>query len=124
MANNILNARIKLKYDTLQNWTDVEGTFIPLAGEVILYYIPSQDTGHGMTRPCVAMKVGDGSTPLSQLNWTQAQAADVYIWAKQPSPPLASQLYATKTLANSTTQNTTIEAWLQSLSDDMNSISG
>ena len=83
MADNILNARIKLKYDTLQNWTDVEGTFTPLAGEVILYYIPSQDTGHGMTRPCVAMKVGDGRTVLGQLNWTQAQAGDVYSWAKK-----------------------------------------
>ena len=83
MADNVLNARIKLKYDTLQHWTDVEGTFTPLAGEVILYYIPAQDTGHGMTRPCVAMKVGDGSTALGRLNWTQAQAGDVYSWAKK-----------------------------------------
>ena len=35
--DNTLNARIKLKYDTLANWNS--STFIPLAGEVCIAYL-------------------------------------------------------------------------------------
>ena len=37
MADNTLNARIKLKYDLLTNWNN--STFIPLPGEVCIAYI-------------------------------------------------------------------------------------
>jgi hypothetical protein len=40
-VDNILNARIKLKYDTYANWELVKNSFIPLAGEVIIYQIPA-----------------------------------------------------------------------------------
>jgi len=35
--DNILNARIKLKYDTYEHWESIKNSFKPLAGEVILY---------------------------------------------------------------------------------------
>lgn len=127
MADNILNARIKLKYDTWDNWELVKNTFTPLAGEVILYYIPSQDTGHGMTRPCVAMKVGDGTHVLSELSWTQAQAADVYNWAKQPNPPTyeASEINATKSGINGGADTTlSVQNWLSAIQNELRNLNG
>ena len=40
MANTTFNTRIKLKYDTLANWTTNEAKVL-LAGEVGLCYVPS-----------------------------------------------------------------------------------
>ena len=127
--DNTLNARIKLKYDSLDNWN--KSLFIPFEGEVCIAYITttgniagSSDALQNNTPRAIGIKVGDNVHNFSELPWVQAVAADVYNWAKQATPPSASQLSATKTLANSTTQTTTIEAWLQSLSDDMNNLSG
>ena len=43
--DNVLNARIKLKYDSLSNWTT--STFIPLAGEVCIAYITTNSSING-----------------------------------------------------------------------------
>ena len=60
MANNVLNARIKLKYDTWSNWVAIEQTFKPMRGEVIIYEIPAQTTDTGLMPPSIGIKVGDG----------------------------------------------------------------
>lgn len=127
MANNILDARIKLKYDTIAHWNLIENTFKPLAGEVIIYQIPAQTTNDlSVLPPAVGIKVGNGTDYLKDLPWIQAIAGDVYSWAKEATKPAynATEITATKTLANNSTQDTTVLAWLQSLTDDMNSLSG
>lgn len=96
MADNTLNARIKLKYDTYANWESVKATFKPLAGEVIIYQIPAQTTSTGLTPPAVGIKVGNGTDYLKDLPWIQAIAGDVSAWAKAASVPNA-------TLVNNTT---------------------
>ena len=92
MADNTLNARIKLKYDTLANWNS--STFIPFAGEVCVAYITSNAAIYGSAEGtqtnqprAVGMKVGDGTHKFSELPWTQAMAADVYSWAKAATKP-------------------------------------
>ena len=37
MSDLFTNKRVKLKHDTRANWEAVETTFIPLAGEYIIY---------------------------------------------------------------------------------------
>jgi hypothetical protein len=81
MAEKILNTRIRLKYDSLKNWTD-KNTLL-LQGEVAIAYLAdshtttSPDNG---THP-VLMKVGPGN--FNNLPWMSALAADVHAWAKQ-----------------------------------------
>lgn len=57
---NLTNARIQLKYDTEANWKENAPTFIPRAGEIIIY---SPDTNHSTPR----FKVGDGENYLITL---------------------------------------------------------
>ena len=84
--NKVLQTRIKLKIDTLANWQAIWETFVPLAGEKILFQIPSGDAqtveGNGITPPQVISKTGDGTTTLKLLPWDSALAADVAAWAK------------------------------------------
>ena len=81
MANEkILNTRIRLKYDSLQNWTD-KNTVL-LQGEVAIAYLADSHTTttpDNGTHP-VLMKVGPGA--FNSLPWMSALAADVYAWAK------------------------------------------
>ena len=91
MADKILNTRIKLKYDTLDNWMKVKDTFTPLKGEIAVVAIPStpaQSTPNPtqMDPPQFLLKVGDGTTTFGNLPWVSAQAADVYAWAKGQYP--------------------------------------
>lgn len=55
-----LDTRIKHKHDIPSKWSEVESTFIPLAGELIIYDV---DDTHNYPR----FKVGDGSTFLQSL---------------------------------------------------------
>lgn len=84
--NKILQTRIKLKIDTLENWSKIWETFIPLAGEKILFQIPNGNPqtveGNGITPPQVISKTGNGTTPLKSLPWDSALAADVAAWVK------------------------------------------
>lgn len=48
------------KHDTEANWNEVEDTFIPLAGEVIVYDVDDNNEN-------VRLKVGDGSSPIGEL---------------------------------------------------------
>lgn len=80
--NKTLQTRIKLKYDTLANWTSNNPKL--LAGEVALTTIDNVSSPVTENNiPAVMMKVGDGSHNFKDLPWLQAPAADVYAWAKE-----------------------------------------
>ena len=93
MAEQILNTRIQLKYDTLANW-EANKTKQLKKGEVAIVEVPSKVTIQNgvevQTAPTVLYKVGaykeDGQTlkTFEELPWASALAADVYSWAKQP----------------------------------------
>ena len=82
MAEKILQTRIQLKYDTLENWT-TNGTVVLKKGEIGLCSVPTGGSLQQVTPPAVLFKVGDGTTAFSALPWASALAADVYAWAKQ-----------------------------------------
>lgn len=140
--DNILNARIKLKYDTLENWqasSITDPPFKPLAGEVCIAYIGTDNAiaGNGdgtqTNQPrAVGIKVGDGSHPFSQLPWIQAAAADVYTWAKQMNKPVydATEINNTSIekkdviLNSSSTAKATVQEVLAWLKDQIDSMGG
>lgn len=86
MANTTFNTRIKLKYDTLANWTTNKAKIL-LQGEVGLCYVPAVTNGTTTTAPTVLFKVGDGKTTWEKLPWGSGLAADVYDWAKAATKP-------------------------------------
>lgn len=86
MANTTFNTRIKLKYDTLANWTTNKAKVL-LQGEVGLCYVPAVTNGTTTTAPTVLFKVGDGITTWEKLPWGSGLAADVYDWAKTAAKP-------------------------------------
>ena len=125
MADNILNARIKLKYDTLANWNS--STFVPLAGEICIGYLPptgNSDTQQTNTPKAVCIKVGDGTHTFVQLPWIQAVAADVYDWAKAPSKPgyNASEIIATE--RNGVVNASNVQAILTALQNSISTLTG
>ena len=88
MANQPLQTRIALKYDTYENWTknQPEGStvgknLVLLKGEIGICEIPSTNAD-STTAPTVLFKVGDGEKKFYELPWASALAADVYSWAK------------------------------------------
>lgn len=129
MADNILNARIKLKYDTLDNWNS--STFIPLAGEVCIAYLPTtgniagnSDTQQANTPKAVCIKVGDGVKPFSQLPWIQAVAADVYGWAKASTKPNYNASEIAATARNGNTNASNVQAILTALQNTVATLTG
>lgn len=93
---NILNTRIRLKYDTLSNWTTANPVL--LAGEIAIATITSGATQevNSVAAPQVLFKVGDGTNSFNSLPFASGKAADVYSWAKE----------ATMTFASEATQST------------------
>lgn len=89
MADKILNTRIKLKYDTYENWSTKNP--ILLAGEIAIATVPSGDSNVGVlvkdNLPNVVIKVGDGTNAYNDLKFVSGLAADVYEWAKAASKP-------------------------------------
>lgn len=85
MANFVnLQARFQVKHDTLANWLAVESTFKPMAGELIVYEIPSNDTSI-TNAPATLIKVGDGENYLKDLKYLAARSADVAGFLKTDS---------------------------------------
>lgn len=82
-----LNTRIRLKYDTLTNWTTANPTL--LSGEVAVVAIPTSETSTvgQVTKPAIVFKVGDGETAFNDLPYASALSADVYSWAKAATKP-------------------------------------
>lgn len=104
MANEVtLNTRIQLKRGTLAQWQAVESTFKPLAGELIIYEVPTGNTSI-TNPPATLMKVGDGTNFLKDLKYVAACSADVASFLKTDSTG------ATWTEAKFT-------AWIKSLID-------
>lgn len=60
MANKEIKTRIQNKNDTSENWAKAVN-FIPLKGEIIIY------------NDALRFKVGDGTTLLSQLEFTDEE---------------------------------------------------
>lgn len=86
MAENILNTRIRLKYDSLSNWNTKNPTL--LEGELAIVYLGNSHTTttpDNGTHP-ILFKVGPGA--FNALPFASALAADVYAWAKQENLPI------------------------------------
>ena len=84
MADKNLSTRIKQKYDTIANWTS--NNPVLLEGEVAIVEVPNNvDPIHNA--PTILMKVGDGTSTFTELDWVSGLATDVYPWAKQPTKP-------------------------------------
>lgn len=127
MATTTLNTKIKLRYDTLENWlnTSVEGkggNLVLLKGEVAFCEVPAATIANGTidangastvsgvtanNMPTIIFKVGDGTHTFSQLNWGSALAADVYAWAKAATKPTytASEIALTDSAGNTQQNN-------------------
>ena len=84
MATKTINTRIKLKYDTFENWN--KSTLTLKEGEIACATIGTADPANKKLPP-VMFKVGDGNKTFSQLEWASALAADVYGWAKAATKP-------------------------------------
>lgn len=78
-----LNTRIRLRYDSYENWYDNNPEL--LSGELAVVYIKEGNTQevNSVNAPQVLFKVGPGY--FNSLPWTSGKAADVYSWAKQGS---------------------------------------
>lgn len=145
MAINILKTRIQSKYDTLSNWIASASAlnghtpFIPLRGEICIVEIPSTATpsdttesGQGqLSPPAIAIKVGDGIHNFTELPWIQSLAGDVYSWAKASTKPTytGSEITAIRKNSADLTDESkwtqpSVEAWLQSLTNEIDSLSG
>lgn len=84
MADKTLKTRIKLRYDTLANWTNADPVL--LAGEIAVVQIATKNITNQQMPP-IMFKVGDGEKKFSELGWTSGLAADVYDWAKAANKP-------------------------------------
>ena len=80
LKENIINARLQWRYDTLDNW--LSSNDILKSGEAAVAVIAEGVTGSGLTPPAVGIKIGDGVSKFSELSWVQAIAGDVPAWAK------------------------------------------
>lgn len=76
MAENNVNVRIILKYDTETNWT----TNDPILKQGEIGICTSNSS-------VVRFKVGDGTSKYSALPWCSALASDVAAWAKAANKP-------------------------------------
>ena len=91
MAEHVLETRIQLRYDTLNNW--ISSTLILKKGEVAVAEVTYDNTILATnstpqnTPPAIGLKVGDGLHYFNELPWIQAVAGDVYNWAKQSTKP-------------------------------------
>lgn len=77
----ILNTRIQLKYDSLENWSANNPTL--KSGELAIAYLPPKGNGSApaAASEAILFKVGPGK--FNDLPWASALAADVYSWAKK-----------------------------------------
>lgn len=93
MADNTmhtLNTRIKLKYDSYENWLTNDPVL--LSGELAIATIESTESNLAGTKfqnlPNVVIKVGNGTAKYSELKFVSGLAADVYEWAKAATKPV------------------------------------
>lgn len=93
MAEKIIQTRIINKNSALTEWLsskfnladDVDGAERLKKGEIALAYVEAAHTdatGNIVLVPTYMLKVGDGVSRFSDLEWLAAPASDVYAWAK------------------------------------------
>ncbi len=93
MAEKIIQTRIINKNSALTEWLsskfnltdDVDGAERLKKGEIALAYVETAHTdaaGNIVLVPTYMLKVGDGVSRFSDLEWLAAPASDVYAWAK------------------------------------------
>lgn len=86
MAEQTLNVRLQLKYDTHANW--VKNNPILKKGELAIATLPVGDSTNTSTElPAVVIKAGDGQHNYVDLPIIHGKAADVYSWAKAKNKP-------------------------------------
>ena len=93
MAENTLNTRIQLPYDTYTNWS-IKNPKLK-KGEMVQVEVPAPKDAI-VQAPSVLIKVGDGIHNFNDLAWTSGLAADIYDWAKAATKPS----YSTSELTN------------------------
>ena len=93
MAENTLNTRIQLPYDTYTNWSTKNPKL--KKGEMVQVEVPAPKDAI-IQAPSVLIKVGDGIHNFNDLAWTSGLAADIYDWAKAATKPS----YSTSELTN------------------------
>ena len=84
MAENTLNTRIQLPYDTYINWSTKNPKL--KKGEMVQVEVPAPKDAI-IQAPSVLIKVGDGIHNFNDLAWTSGLAADIYDWAKAATKP-------------------------------------
>ena len=84
MAENTLNTRIQLPYDTYTNWSTKNPKL--KKGEMVQVEVPAPKDAI-IQAPSVLIKVGDGIHNFNDLAWTSGLAADIYDWAKAATKP-------------------------------------
>lgn len=84
MAENNLNTRIQLLYDTYTNWSTKNPKL--KKGEMVQVEVPAA-VGDVTQVPSILIKTGDGEHNFNDLPWTSGLAADVYDWAKAKEAP-------------------------------------
>ena len=80
-TEKILNTRIGLKVDTLENWSK---STLPLKKGEVAFATVAATAGNGLTEPVVMMKIGeDGVKTFKDIEWNfYAKASDVLASAK------------------------------------------
>lgn len=83
-TEKILNTRILLKVDTLENWNS---STLPLKNGELAFATVAASAGTGLTEPVVMVKIGeDGVKTFKDLGWSfYAKASDVISAAKSES---------------------------------------
>ena len=83
-TEKILNTRILLKVDTLENWNS---STLPLKKGELAFATVAASAGTGLTEPVVMVKIGeDGVKTFKDLGWNfYAKASDVVAAAKSES---------------------------------------
>ena len=85
MGTKTFDTRIRLKYDSNDNWEN--NNPVLLEGEIALTTINVAEPGTVNNIPAVMMKCGDGVHTYKQLDFISGKAADVYSWALAPTKP-------------------------------------
>ena len=151
VTQNTLNTRIKLRYDTYDNWMAVN----PLLkeGEVAIAYVPvynidtdPKDPKHNYNEnnelttkePAILIKVGTGAegtvvltsgeeVPASSfkaLPFIQAKAADVYDWAKKSTGQATDISFTPSDPNGNPLTSVSVAEQLQNLIERLNTVEG
>ena len=88
MATKELNSRIMQKASTEEEWEAVASSFIPLRGEVCVYF---------MTDGTTKIKIGDGTTTVANLPFVGGDTVDLsaFVTAEDPSAEVEGTLAET-----------------------------